>query len=339
VSAQGKEVVLDVKPRPPGLSGDWLPAQSITLHDSWQDHPPQLKAGEPATRIIRIEAKGLSASQIPPLSIAAPPNARLYPDPPDGQSRTDGKTIFGISTQKVTYIPNAEGTLDVPPVALTWWDVDSDTSRQATLPALQLSVAPGVVTSESAGQPVPAGAAPPTTAPSPHSDRTAASAPGLPDHRRWIAGSGLLAALLVALLIVVGRKRRPMRGADASNAAVVQAPPTAASLRALRQACTANDAHGAARALLDLARAQWPDDPPRGLTALALRLAEGAAAVTGLERSLYGAGEGSSWRGDTLLGVARRGLRPRRSDPPVHDDGLQALYQSRSRAEPGAQAH
>ncbi|MDQ2926550.1 MAG: BatD family protein, partial [Pseudomonadota bacterium] len=144
VAVQGKEIVLGVRPRPAAAHADWLPAEAITLHDSLQDNPPDLKAGEPATRMITVEAKGLSASQIPPLSLAQPANARLYPEAADNQSRTDGKAIFGISTQKVTYIPNAQGTLDVPAVELAWWDVGNDAPRKATLPAHAFSVAPGV---------------------------------------------------------------------------------------------------------------------------------------------------------------------------------------------------
>ena len=329
VAAQGREVVLDVKPRPAAAHADWLPAQAITLHDSWQDNPPQLKAGEPATRTITIEAKGLSASQIPPLSLAQPANARLYPEAADNRSRTDGRTIFGISTQKVTYIPNARGTLDVPAVELAWWDVGSDQSRRATLPALSFSVAPGVagdaMTPGSARQPAPTLAA---TADHPRrSDARAAWNPRLLDRRVWFGVGALLAALLAAIGLAVGRQRgRRVRSGDASNAAVVPVPPKAVSLRALQQACSADDRHAAASALLDLAREQWPDDPPRGLSALALRLEEGAAAISSLERSLYGAGEASPWQGDALWQVARRGLRPRRSDASLRDDGLKALY-------------
>jgi hypothetical protein len=326
VTAQGSAVVLDVKPRPAGVRGDWLPAQAIALHDSWQDRPPRLKAGEPATRIITIEAKGLSASQIPPLTIADPLHARIYPAAADNQSRTDGKTIFGISTQKITYIPNADGTLDVPPVVLSWWDVDSNTPRQAILPALTLAVAPGVVTAGATD--ASAATAMPTTE---HSRTDAAAAvPGLTDRRPWIVGGGLLAAVLLAFGVFVGRRHLRARDDRASHTAAVQAP-IAVSLRALRQACVANDAQGAAKALLEAARAQWPHDPPRGLRALALRLEEGAAAVIGLEHSLYGAGDVASWRGDLLLEIARRGFRPRRNEMALHDDGLAALYPSRPR--------
>jgi hypothetical protein len=156
------------------------------------------------------------------------------------------------------------------------------------------------------------------------------AASGVTDRRLWIMGGGLLAVVLMVLGIFARRRRPRAQDARASQAPVVPAQSTAVSLRELQQACATHDARAAAQALLALARAQWPDDPPRGLTALALRLDEGAAAVTGLEHSLYGPGSASSWRGDRLMEIARRGLRPRRNAQPLHDDGLTVLYPSQS---------
>ncbi len=338
VAVQGKEVVLGVKPRPAAAAhADWLPAEAITLHDSWQDNPPELKAGEPATRTITVEAKGLSASQIPPLSLGQPANARLYPEAADNQSRTDGKTIFGISTQKLTYIPNAKGRLDVPPVALDWWDVGSDRSRSAILPALSFSVAPGVAgvatMSGPAGQPAPTPAVPLTAHQSPPISG-ADVAWHVHEHRVQLMVGALLTALLVALGLAVGRRRRRPQSGDRSNT-VAPVPARAISLRALRRACSGNDRHAAMTALLDLAQAQWPNDPPRSLGALASRLDEGTTELSLLERSLYGGGRTSPWQGHALWQVARRGLRARQGETSPHEDGLSALYPLRDRRAQG----
>jgi hypothetical protein len=338
VAVQGKEVMLEVKPRPAAAHADWLPAEAITLHDSWQDKPPELKAGEPATRTITIEAKGLSASQIPPLSLGQPANARLYPEAADNQSRTDGKTIFGISTQKVTYIPNASGGLDVPAVELAWWDVGSDEPRRATLPALSFSVAPGVAgdatTPAPVGRPTPTRSAAATVDHPAGSDAGAVWNPGRLDRRLAVIVCAVLAALLVAFGIAIGRRRRRRaRSGDASNAASVRVPARSASLRALQRACSADDRHAAASALLALSELEWPDDPPRGLGALAVRLDAGAAEVGALERSLYGAQAVSPWRGDALWQVMRRGLRAQRRVAPLDDDGPRALYPLRGHPE------
>lgn len=340
ISVQSNEIVLDVKPRAAGARGDWLPAEAITLHDSWQDSPPQLKAGEPATRTITVEAKGLSASQIPPLSPTQPTNARLYLEAADNQSRTDGKTIIGISTQKLTYIPDAQGRLDVPAVQLAWWDVRADAAREATLPALALSVAPGVA-GVASRTPSPGSAgqlASTTLAPSANVTRPAPSGTGaawwrrLVEHRTGLAAAGLLvAAVGVALGDITRRSRRRRAGAADAGAnglksTLAPAPRKSAGLRALQQACVADNPHAAASALHDLALAQWPDDPPLGLGALASRLERGAAEVRGLERCLYSAAGASSWKGAALWQVSHRGLQPRHSETALQDEDLMALY-------------
>ncbi|MCB2023078.1 MAG: protein BatD, partial [Burkholderiaceae bacterium] len=163
VAASAQTLTLDVRPRPAGAQAQWLPAEQIRLHDSWADGAPVFKAGEPVTRTLTIEAKGLAASQIPALTLVQPANARLYADAPDNQSRTDGTTIYGISKQTVTYIPTAAGTLDVAPVELPWWDTRDNVQRRAEVAAQHFQVAPGVapaVPSVATGAtPVPSAAA------------------------------------------------------------------------------------------------------------------------------------------------------------------------------------
>ena len=339
VSVQGKALVLQVRPRPAAAQANWLPAEAVVLHDSWQDHPPELKAGEPATRTITVQAKGLSASQIPPLTFAQPADARVYTEAAENQSRTDGKTIFGISTQKVTYIPNAQGTLDVPAVELTWWDVGSDASRQAILPAATFVVAPGVagaaVSPESAVRPAPVHAGPALTTGSQPPSGTASAGWGWQGHRVQFLIVALLTALLVALAVAIRRRKDPAPGAAGSNrGAAGRLPSRTGSLRALRRACAADDRDAARSALLDLAQTRWHDDPPRGLGALAARLGQGAAEVRSLERSLYADDDTSPWRGDALWRAMRRGLHPRRADTARLDDGLRDLYPSTGQRSP-----
>ena len=202
VTVRSQEIALDVQPLPPAVHGNWLPAEQVTLHDSWDDNPPQFKVGEPVTRTITIDAKGLAASQIPPLSFAQPANARLYPEAPGNQSRTDGNVIYGISKQSVTYIPNAPGTLDIPPVELAWWNTRSNAQSRAALPAREFKVAPGAAARAVERSPAGACQRPAAgdtgrdaigrrAAAARHlMDRAPAAAPGVVRKRRGIAGAG-----------------------------------------------------------------------------------------------------------------------------------------------------
>jgi hypothetical protein len=342
VAASAQPLTLDVRPRPAGAQAQWLPAEQIRLHDSWAAGAPAFKAGEPVTRTLTIEAKGLAASQIPPLTLAQPANARLYADAPDNQSRTDGTTIYGISKQTVTYIPTAAGTLDVAPVELPWWDTRDNVQRRAEVAAQHFQVAPGASSVATGATPAPSaaataaatatagGIASATSENSPadalESWRVRASE-AIRDHRAWVA-SGL--ALLLGGGIAVGwMRRRATPGAPSTSArAQAAAPPpgTRASLKSLQQACRDGDRDAAARALLELARAEWPARPPRGLGELADRIDAGADEVRALDRSLYGAAT-RAWDGAALWQALGKGLRPRAQGlPGPRSEVLAALY-------------
>jgi hypothetical protein len=212
--AQGRQVrtgsepaTVEILPRPDGLAGNWLPAEEIRLHDSWTENPPQLRAGEPVTRTITVEARGLTGSQIPVLEPGEPADTRLYPEQPVIDSRTDGNKVFGFSRQSFTYIPDRTGKLRVPPIELAWWNIDKDQEELAQLPEWELNVARG---SGAAARP-PAQSAPsgkPDNAPSAGStseSRTPLSeSPGttLLERYWWI----LVLLLIVPLLYLLARK-------------------------------------------------------------------------------------------------------------------------------------
>jgi hypothetical protein len=134
--------------------------------------------------------------------------------------------------------------------------------------------------------------------------------------------------LAMAIAAAIMRRRRTgARGTAVPGAAGKRVEVGRRSaLRALRQACIAGDRRGAADALLDMARLQWPEDPPSGLRALASRLEAGVEQVLELDRALYGT-ERSPWNGAALRAAVRRGLQARRRQALREDDGLKALYQ------------
>ena len=95
----------------------------------------------------------------------------------------------------------------------------------------------------------------------------------------------------------------------------------------MQRACAANDPGAAERALLDLARSQWPGDAPRGLRALADRLTSGVTEIGDLDRVLYGTGA-QEWNGRALWDALQRGLQPRQDETRPDGNGLGALYGS-----------
>lgn len=326
---------LNVRPRPQAFSGDtWLPAADIQLHDSWTDEPPEFHAGEPVTRTVRLQARGLVGSQLPALAFTELAGLRLYPEQPQRDSRSDGEWVHGSSSQSVAYVPATSGKLHIPEIRVEWWDTGAQQQRSAVLPAWEVNVLPGMASaSGSPPAPQPAPAAADTPAPPQLPDAAPVQAAGWRGSLRhawpWIAGAlVLLAGIVLLVLRLRGPGTRPAAAPAATSVAaapLASGPSRQAALAGLRQACETGAAPAAARALLQLAEAEWPEDPPRSLAALARRMGAGSEALLQLERVLYAPGE-SAWDGNALWQALRNGLDAGRSPASGASAGLPPLY-------------
>ncbi|MDH3872273.1 MAG: hypothetical protein OEU44_08670 [Gammaproteobacteria bacterium] len=140
--------------------------------------------------------------------------------------------------------------------------------------------------------------------------------------------------LVLGVLLVLYLYRHRTRGIPAAGA--VSAAGTAAAVRqaeqpvnalvdALRQACESNDAHSAARALLQWAAVHWPEGPPTSLGALAQRVSSGTAAVRELDQALYAPGK-QSWQGQALWQAFQKGLDDKQEHSQAGSEALSPLY-------------
>jgi hypothetical protein len=310
VHARGESVTVEVKPHPASYTAaTWLPGEDLVLHDSWAAQPPEFRVGEPVTRVISIDAKGLAASHLPEVAMPAITNMRIYPEQPVRESRTDGAVVYGHSEQSFAFVPQQAGRITLPEIRLSWWDVKAGKERVAVLPSWNVEVLPGAGGVQGAPVPPPAAVSKPQAQPVVEPPAGSAPAPSetiatLLQRWPWLAG-GLVLLVLAALAV----RRRTRRRAPTAQAPVAVKPdaPAAAptpdvggALRVLQQACDNNDARATARALLDWAAAEWPDNPPRNLGAVASRLESDAGAeVRRLDQSLYAPG-GVVWEGAAL---------------------------------------
>jgi len=326
INVRGHAINMTIRPRPAAATHPWLPAETIKLGDSWTENPPQFMVGEPVSRTITIQVRGLSGSQIPELNIAEPANARVYPEAPTQENRTDGKTIYGIRTRTLTYIPGAQGILEIAPVTLKWWDTLSDKPSSSTLPAWQFNVLPGASGTENEAQ--AASPQPTTQAPAKTGDNNESAIiihEIVPDNRHWLIISGGIFLALALLLVILALRAKRQQRTRMSATEQHNLPNRKATLRELEKACVDNNPHAATEALLKLGQAHWPDDPPRSLSALAARIETEQTSLRELDRSLYAADD-SNWNGATLWDVFKHGLQEKKAARRHHDDGLKPLY-------------
>ena len=327
VRTRGQPVTLDVKPRPASYTGShWLPGEQLELRDSWVENSPEFRVGEPVTRTITIEARGLAASQLPEIKIPEIAGMRVYPEQPVSESRTDGTRVYGHSEQSIAFVPSRAGRSHLPEIRLTWWDVKTGREAHAVLPAWEVNVLPATGENPAtpaaprpvAEQTVHRDAIPPTT-----QDWTAR----LQSSRGWLAG---IAGLILLGLLVVWRRLRGNKEDHGSAtivkpAAVAVLPDSGEARRTLQSACKMNDPQAAARALLDWAVTEWPGDVPRNLGAIAKRLGSGGEAIRALDQQLY-APAAMPWDGEAFWNILKQGLQHKTDAHSSAEGGLAPLY-------------
>ena len=285
VSARSAPVHLDVKAAPAQWSnGPWLPAASVLLQDETA-LPDQVHVGDPVTRTIRLQAKGLGYEQLPDIDLAKPEGAEIYPDKPDSRTRDDGQWVYGERVQKFAFVPDRAGTLTIPGVEVHWWNTDSDRAEVAQLPPKTITVLPASGTAAAAGTGVSAVPAPAVTP-----SRAVASAPALVRSaskfrlRMWKTLAIIGFALWLGTLVFWWYTRHRTR-VD-RTAPIVDVQPSAQRAAFLR-ACSLGEFAAAERALIAWARSERAH--LRNLGELASQLDDTAqvATLADLQRTRY----------------------------------------------------
>lgn len=331
IRIHSKAVSVDIQSRPASAGNTWLPAEQLTLQDSWTESPPQFRAGEPVTRTLTLQAKGLTGAQLPDLQLEQSDQVRLYPESPVNESRTDGDKVYGISKQNFTYIPGKAGMLTIPAVELSWWDTRSNQPAVARLPRWEFNVEPGIGGTQT----------PPAVKPDNMNRTTTAEKPA-PDtqtppvnwfepfktFKHWTVAGAMLLFLAVVLFAAIR-----LRHVKHATPAVRPVSPAEQNTRArikdlvpqLEHACAMHDAKAAAHALLELGRARWPDDPPRNLGVLATRLGQGYAQIMALDRAMYAA-DTAKWSGSDLWHAIKDAWTKKPADEKATAYSLKPLY-------------
>ncbi len=299
----GSEAIeLDVRATPSGAPMPWVPAQSLRLSDDAARLPAQAKVGDALELTLSVEASGLSAEQIPELTLPKIDGAEVYPDQETRETgEVDGR-LLGKRTRKFAIVPLREGALKLPERSLSWWNLATDQAQRSTLPARSLEISPA------AGGTTPAPSAP--NVEYPVGVDVAAAVPSSRQLRVWQGLTLFFAVAWLATLAAWYWRRR----ADHSDGDLDARPvPARATLwrPALAHALTRGDLAAARTALLQLR----PDLNDLSSLATALVDADQRDAVQTLDRVLY--------RGDAGAGLVER-LRAAFARTPRFVDDAQA---------------
>ncbi len=295
ISRTAPDLVLRVRPPPAGAEVPWLPAESVSVTQTWSPEAAEVRVGEPVTRRTVIDATGVGAAA---LTLPAPPSVdglRVYPEPAQTEVRQVGDDLALTTVLTETLVPTLPGILRVPELRIPWWSLGADASRQAAVPARDLVV-------------VGAGAA-----------QDAVTTRATTWRERFLARAGAdvwsphaLAALLgLGWLVTLLLWRRERRHGAAAPTRVQAAPPALSRAdlsRRFRLACERDDAREARRQLVAWASVRQGARAERPDVAAALRDAgagdDALATLRELDRCVYGAASdaaASRWRGGATL--------------------------------------
>ena len=134
---------IDIMARPAHVpANEWMPSSKVELSEQWSGDLDSLIVGEPITRTIRINARGLTGAQILPLPIIESPNDKVYPDQPQLEEQAIGDGVLGTRTESLALVPNQAGELVIPAIEMRWWDTKNQRMQTASLPATKVQVNP-----------------------------------------------------------------------------------------------------------------------------------------------------------------------------------------------------
>ena len=123
INLKTKPITIKVNPVPAGVDvQNWLVANDATISERWNRPLTNLKVGELIERTITIRASGTLPAFIPPLHLDQPEWAGIYPREPELKDTRTNTGANGILIQRYRYLLEKEGTFEVDPVSISWWN-------------------------------------------------------------------------------------------------------------------------------------------------------------------------------------------------------------------------
>jgi hypothetical protein len=340
---RGQPAEITVKARPPQSGpGPWLPAESLTITEAWSPDPPTFRVGEPVTRTLTLQARGLTGAQLPELPLPSQDDLKLYPDQPVTETQSDPTTVMGKREQKIAIVPTRPGDFVLPEIRIPWWDTQANQMREAVAPARKITVSGAPITAPAqptSTQPSPAQAPPvdaklqtqesPPPAVKETPPQTVSISPAIqPTYWPWIALT-LLLAWIVTLILWWKARHETRITSTITSEQERRILSQRQALSELKQACQANDAERMKNALLHWARTRWPENPPRSVLGVAAQINDEGVrlALKQFDRWLY-RDDGESWDGAAFYRKISAALRMKtnRTESGAKGSALPELY-------------
>jgi hypothetical protein len=129
---------------PPGAQGepDLISTTKFQARQQWDPNDEQMKVGDSLKRTLTFQAADVPGSAFAPLAYDPIDNVGIYPAQPLVEDHTDRGSLTGFRSETVTYIFKAPGKVQLPDLAITWWDMTKKQLKREMLQGRTLDVAP-----------------------------------------------------------------------------------------------------------------------------------------------------------------------------------------------------
>lgn len=140
VRAKGQSI--DVLPKPADYQGWWLPANAVTLTGQYNPEPDTpIKVGEVITWTVDLNAQGVLGTMLPELVPTPNDDFKIYPEKPVKSSSYDPKFgVLGLQSISFALVPLKAGELQMPSLAVKWFNVKTGKTETAELRAPVITV-------------------------------------------------------------------------------------------------------------------------------------------------------------------------------------------------------
>jgi len=315
VSVVAKPIRIEIKATPTSYpQAPWLPSPQISISDRWSKPYSEWQVGEPVTRNITINAKGLSGSQLPSIALPVVEGLKYYPDQSEHNDKTDSLGIQGLYQQSLAIVPTKSGRITVPEMRVPWWNIEKNKLEYAILPAQTINVAAAKNASMIASSQSQETSQNSTTAQSLQSTQ---SAPGY-----WIFATLflLLSNAITAFLLwrsSVSKNEKPQK---------MDLPSSKQYLKELKRACQKNDPESIRKNLKLWSQEELNisslDELSEKLNNIVL-----TNAIKELDSYLYQSTNNSAFNGQILWNSLTQAIKKRHPEKQTDEKSLLPLYQ------------
>jgi len=336
--ARSQELKIPLTPIPNEFKGKvWLPARNVRIKEE-KKPAGKMKVGEPLTRTIQIEAWGLTAEQLPKLTVKSPEGCKVYLDQPELKNEVGADDwMHALKRQSMAFIPSRPGTFVLPEIVIDWWDVVHNRQQKAVLPARKIKVVAVPGQYDNAGNqnnnPIMVQTGSQNTVKNQVSLVEKKSIPEksmISDSIQFWQVISLILLLAWLVTIFFWRQSRRQQVVAQQKGKMQTEKRLLANREQIKKACLDNNPRLTQQTILDWAAATWPQNPPTNLRKLAeiVGNVELSEAFTKLEETLYSPAAIREWNGKQFWQAIVKNLQKKSSTKSAgrKGDALPPLY-------------